>query len=142
MEIRTAININCSPEQVWRTLTAFDKYPSWNPFIKSLEGVPVEGGKIKVSITPPSSSGMTFKPTVLKYAEGRELRWKGSLGISGLFDGEHFFVLEKNDDGSTRLIHGEKFSGILVKVLSLFLGNTKEGFEQMNAALKKECEKN
>ena len=141
MEIKTSININSEPEKVWQTLTEFHKYSHWNPFIKSLKGSPVEGKKIMVSIQPPSSRSMTFSPKVLKYVEGKEFRWRGSMGINGLFDGEHFFILEKNHDGSTNLVHGEKFSGILVTLLSFFLGNTKAGFEQMNVALKNECEK-
>ena len=43
-----------------------------------------------------------------------EFRWLGKLGIHGIADGEHFFVLTANDDGTTRLRHGERFSGVLV----------------------------
>ena len=61
---------------------------------------------------------MTVKP-MLVATPGRELRWLGLLGLGGLFDGEHFFVPNANADGSTRLTHGETFSGIFVAVLTL-----------------------
>lgn len=35
-EIKTEIVINASPEKIWAILKDFDKYPAWNPFIKSV----------------------------------------------------------------------------------------------------------
>jgi hypothetical protein len=32
---------------------------------------------------------MTIRPVIMKFDPGKELRWKGKLGIGGLFDGEH-----------------------------------------------------
>tara|TARA_R100000278_G_C5377313_1_gene131182 strand:- start:53 stop:310 length:258 start_codon:yes stop_codon:yes gene_type:complete len=84
---------------------------------------------------------MTFKPVILKLEPSKEFRWKGKLGIKGIFDGEHFFILEKETDDSTRFIHGEKFSGILVSLMGKTLDKTKEGFEIMNEAIKRECER-
>src|SRR5262249_4977516 len=68
--------------------------------------------------------GMTFKPEVLVATPNKELRWLGKLGLHGIFDGEHFFVLTTNGDGTTRLNHGERFSGALV---ALARGSTKNG---------------
>jgi uncharacterized protein YndB with AHSA1/START domain len=38
MEIRTEILINAQPNKIWSTLSEFDKYPTWNPFIKYIKG--------------------------------------------------------------------------------------------------------
>ena len=38
----------------------------------------------------------------------------GKLGLRGIAAGEHFFVLTANDDGTTRLEHGDRYSGVLV----------------------------
>ena len=38
-EIKTEILINAAPEKVWSILTNFEKYPDWNPFIKSINGL-------------------------------------------------------------------------------------------------------
>ena len=54
-----------------------------------------------------------------------------------LFDGEHYFILKENPDGSTLFVQGENFTGILVLLLwGSMEQNTKNGFEAMNAALK------
>lgn len=84
---------------------------------------------------------MTFKPTLLKFNENKELRWKGKVGINGIFDGEHYFQLEKISDSQTKFIHSELFSGILVPFMKGILDKSELGFIQMNEALKLECER-
>lgn len=100
------------------------------------------GNKLTVSIKPPDGNGMTFKPRILILEQNREFRWKGKLFINGIFDGEHFFKMESLGDRKTRFIHGEKFSGILVSLMGKMLEKTKDGFQLMNEAIKKECERN
>jgi len=68
------------------------------------------------------------------------LRWVGKLVVKGLFDGEHFFVLEKVNDEVTHFIHGELFSGLLTTFTGKMIDDTKFGFEKMNDALKAACE--
>ena len=84
---------------------------------------------------------MTFKPAVLAFSENKEFRWKGKLGINGIFDGEHYFQLTDLENNQTKFIHGEKFSGILIPLMGKTLDKAKEGFALMNQALKAECEK-
>lgn len=83
---------------------------------------------------------MIFKPDILKFEPEREFRWKGKFGIKGIFDGEHYFILEETGEHQTKFIHGEIFSGILVGLMGGALANTRDGFVLMNEALKKECE--
>jgi hypothetical protein len=139
--ITTEIQINSTPENVWKTFVDFENYQHWNPFIKSLKGYPKKGKVITVKIAPPNSKEMTFNPKVLINEANKEFRWKGKLLFKGLFDGEHFFQIKANDDGSTTFIHGEKFTGLIVPFLKKQLnGNTKQGFIAMNQALKEKCE--
>lgn len=135
-EIKTAIQMQASPAQVWEVLTAFDNYKSWNPFITSIEGIPKKGSQLKIN-----AGGMNFKPIVLVAEKNKELRWLGKLFVKGLFDGEHIFLIEDNLDGTVTFRQEEKFSGILV---GLFAGkldtDTKAGFVQMNQRLKELAE--
>ena len=139
-EIKTEIIINSTVDKVWSTLTDFDSYPNWNPFIKYFKGTPKEGNRIEVKLVPPNSKGMVFKPTILKFIPNKELRWLGHTLISGLFDGEHIFELIPNSDGTTTFIQREKFGGILVPLLKNSLDDTKAGFELMNKKIKEICE--
>lgn len=140
-ELRTEITINAPVQTVWEILTDFEKYPGWNPFIRSLEGDVKEGHKFKVIIQPPGSRAMTFKPVCLEYSSNRSFRWLGHLFIPGLFDGEHIFELIELKDGSTKFVQREHFKGVLVLLLWKQLNtNTRKGFEAMNRKLKELAE--
>jgi hypothetical protein len=139
--IQTEIIINTDITKVWGVLMNFDSYPKWNPFITSISGEPKLGNRLTISINPPGGKGMTFKPTILTLDSNKEFRWKGKLGISGIFDGEHYFILEFLENDKTKFIHGEKFSGLLVPLVGKMLGKTLKGFQLMNESIKNECEK-
>jgi hypothetical protein len=135
-EIKTEILIGAGPAKVWETLTDFDNYPAWNPFIRSLTGEVAVGNKIKVVL-----QGMTFVPRVLTFEKNREFRWLGHLFVKGLFDGEHKFELIDNKNGTTTFIQSEKFNGMLVPLFKRQLDrDTKEGFIAMNKKLKLKAE--
>ncbi len=141
-EINTEIVINSTPEKIWSILTDFEKYPTWNPFIKSITGDVAVGNKITARLEPPEASGMTFKPTVLAFEKNNEFRWIGHLLFPGLFDGEHKFELIDNKNGTTTFKQSEKFGGILVPLFKKMLDtNTTNGFNLMNKKLKELAEK-
>jgi len=135
--IKTSINIQASPETVWEILTAFNKYPDWNPFIMELKGEVKVGYRIFIKLP-----GMSFKPTIKSYAKAQEFSWLGHLWFKGLFDGHHQFKLIKQADGSTLFEHSETFNGILVKpLLKMVEKDTINGFKEMNKKLKYLSEK-
>lgn len=135
-QIKTSIIINATPQRVWSILTDFEKYPNWNPFLTSLEGDVKVGNTIKVN-----AGGMNFKPTVLAFEPNKELRWLGKLLFSGVFDGEHIFIIEDNGDGTVTFRQDENFNGFLVGPFANKLDNdTKPGFEAMNQKLKELAE--
>ena len=139
--IQTEILILADTAKVWDVLMNFDSYPKWNPFITSISGERKLGNRLTVSINPPGGKGMTFKPNILTLEANKEFRWKGKLGINGIFDGEHYFMVESLDKDITKFIHGEKFSGLLVPLVGKMLDKTQKGFQLMNESIKKECEK-
>jgi hypothetical protein len=61
----TQIEINASAERVWSILMDFPSHARWNPFVRSIEGLPTVGESLNVFIQPAGSSGMRFRPTVL-----------------------------------------------------------------------------
>lgn len=133
----TEINIKASPKVVWNHLTDFKEYPEWNPFIKKISGELSVGSQLAVTIQPPGKDSMDFKPTLLIVKNNEELRWLGRVLIPKLFDGEHYFTIIVNNDGTTKFIQGENFSGILALLLwSSMEQDTKNGFEEMNKAIK------
>jgi hypothetical protein len=140
-EITTTIAIEAPPERVWSVLLAFERYPEWNPFVRSIEGQASEGSAINVIVQSHTRKPMAFRPVILRNNANRELRWKGKLVFPGIFDGEHYFFLAPTGVGSTEFTHGERFTGLLVPLLRGGLErDTQAGFEAMNRALKERVE--
>ncbi len=141
-EIYTEIEINSSVEEIWNILTNFDNYPNWNPFMKQINGELQEGSKIQVTIKPYNSGSIVYKPRILELKPEEKIKWLGITGIPHLFDGEHSLILKKIDENKVLFIQKEKFTGILVPILTGLLRNTEISFKMMDEALKKEVEKN
>lgn len=137
-EIKTEITINAPTAEVWKILMEHETYPEWNPFIKKVEGSKIVGESLQVTVQSEGKKPMNFKPTILENKENHEFRWIGKMGMKGIFDGEHYFILEETAPNQTRFIHGEKFTGILSGILAkMILKDTEAGFNSMNKALKR-----
>jgi hypothetical protein len=141
-EIVTQIEIDVPPDRVWAALADFAAFPSWNPFIRSLEGRLAEGERLEALIAPPGRPPMRFSPVLLAVEPDRELRWLGSLVAPWLFSGEHSFALESRSGRTTRFAHSERFSGLLAPLIMSGprLEATRAGFVAMNEALKRRVE--
>lgn len=141
MEVRTEIEISAPAAEIWKVLLDFRRYPEWNPFIVRIAGEPEVGSRLAITLSlPDSNREREIGPRLLRCDADRELRWLGHLGMKGLFDGEHFFRLEARGDGTTRVVHGEDFSGILLRFMLNQVTEATRGFVYMNQALKRRVE--
>ena len=135
--IDTTVDINAGKDTVWSVLTDFTSYKEWNPAVR-IEGAPKVGKKLVVHLTRADGHSFTLKPEVLAASPGKELRWLGKLGLRAIASGEHYFFLTTNDDGTTRLNHGERYSGALMK-LAMRAGG-EDAYEAFNQLLKARVE--
>lgn len=138
--IHTQIDIEAPVAGVWSLLADFPGMSFWNPFIRSVSGEARVGARLAVHVAPPGKPGMRSRPVVLALRPERELRWRGRLWLPGIFDAEHYFLLEPLAPGRTRFTHGERFSGLLVDWADRVLEAAETGFRTMNAALKRRAE--
>ena len=140
-ELYSEIRIAAPPGLIWDILLDFPRYPDWNPFIRSVTGNPAKGERITVDLRPSVGTGMRIRPVILQVIPRRELRWRGSLFITGLFDGEHVFEIRPPDSGLCLFVQHEYFSGLLLPLLENMLSTgTARGFGEMNRALKARAE--
>lgn len=140
LELKTEVVIDAPKEKVWEVLTETKKYSNWNPFIISVEGEIKLGSKI-TNIMVHENKETVFTPIITVFDENETFEWLGS-GLGGMFKGRHYFKLEALDNGQTKMLHGEKFSGLLSGLIMQMIGkDTHANFENMNRALKVECEK-
>jgi hypothetical protein len=141
-EVRSEIEINSYPESVWKILTDFVTYDQWNPFINKIIGLPREGDKIDIYIETPSGKKRKYSPKVTKVEEGRELRWFGKSSLPGFLNAEHIFIIEELQPQRVRFIQREVFDGLLAGFFGKGMdSDVKQGFDDMNYALKKHVER-
>jgi hypothetical protein len=126
--IDTNVDINASRDAAWDVLIDFPSYSEWSPSTR-IEGNPEVGKRLVVHMSVDGGHGMSFRPEVLAATPNEELRWVGKLGFHGIADGEHYFISSTNDDGTTRLNRGERFSGALVALAKGSAGKGDAGYE-------------
>lgn len=138
--IKTEIIINAAKEKVWQILTDFQDYPSWNPFIVSIQGNLKTSSRL-INTLSNGGKKYVFKPRVLSVVPHQYFDWLGSLFIGGLFDGHHYFEIEELSPNQVKFTQGEHFSGILSGYILKKIGNeTRHNFIRMNEALKARAE--
>ena len=134
--VYTEIEIDAPVKKVWGILADIDKYPEWNPYHVKVEGKLALGERLDVVLHKPNGEVIEIEPHVMRLEPLRELTWGG--GIKGIFHGEHVFLLNPTAAGGTHLVQKEDFTGIVIPFASL--DAVDEGYELMNAALKKRAE--
>ena len=140
-KLSTSIEIDASPDEVWRTLTNFEQYPEWNPFMTRVVGKAESAEKIKVTIALPFKQSLDFNLLIDSVTPTKEMVWLGTTLEPKVLDGEHYFRIEKIEGGKTRFSQGEKFSGILLYVSwPLLKVSVTNNFNKMNEALKARVE--
>ena len=140
-KIYTDIEIDAPPELVWKALTDFSAYPDWNPLICKANSQPEENKELTIYV-PLFGLKIPCKISIMRLDPGRELRWFGKLLNSSIFMGEHAFEINPEEDNKTHLIHYEVYTGVLSPFFARVAGDfLKNWFTDMNAALKKEAEK-
>ena len=103
------IEIAASPEIVWEVLTVIDRWPSWNPDVKSIsmEGDVVPGSEFRWKAGPG-----TITSTIRRVEPPRLIAWTGkTFGIRAI----HFYWLEPRN-GKTFVRTEESYEGLVARL--------------------------
>jgi hypothetical protein len=140
--ISSELTIAAAATAVWNLLTDLSGYASWNPFIRSASGILSPGRRLDLTLQIPDGLKMRIRPRLISVIEEREIRWLGHLGVSGLFDGDHRFLISPlKVEGKTLLRQEETFSGLLVPIFGSWIGGgALRGFAAMNKAARRHLE--
>ena len=124
-------------------LTNVDAFPSWNPFVRKIDGELRPGAALKVRLRVYGRRTITFKPRVTVVDAPRRLGWLARTGPPGMMDVERGFSITPRDDGMVRFEQWEKCTGLLVPLMfgpGRLGERLTEGYEQMNRALRERAE--
>jgi uncharacterized protein YndB with AHSA1/START domain len=103
------IEIDAPPETVWDVLTDLERWPSWNPDVKSMSfsGAIAEGSEFRWKAGPG-----TIVSTIRRVDRPRLIGWTGrTVGIDAL----HVYRLEPRD-GKTFVSTEESYDGLTARV--------------------------
>lgn len=141
-EVRTETIINASIEEVWQLLTDTRNHDiSLGDFGATVTGTMAVGERLTITFSSKEGQGFSYRPTVSVFKPMQEVRWGTHLFVSGLFENDHYFLLEPLNEGQTRLVQGETFKGVLVPLIwGRLQGQLEPGFKAMNEALKARAE--
>ncbi|CAE6837221.1 hypothetical protein LMG22931_07088 [Paraburkholderia nemoris] len=139
--VNADVLIDRPPADVWKVISDSAAYSDWNPFITRVDGDFREGATIRIVLGAGTDS-MVFKPTVLVVRPEKDLCWRGSVWVRGVFDGTHCIRLTALANG-THLEQTETFSGLLAGRLTKdVIQETRREFQAMNTAVKRRAEAN
>ena len=111
------IEIEANPDEIWDVLVDFERWPNWNPAVKSvsLEGEAELGRSFRWKAGPG-----TITSTLRRLERPRELAWTGrTFGIAAV----HVWQLE-DEHGATRVRTEESWSGLPARLFRRSLGRT------------------
>lgn len=72
-----------------------------NPFTTAATGTVSIGERLHLTIQPPGSRAIAFRPWVTAVEQHHCLEWLGRLALPGVFDGRHSFTLTPMTRGRT-----------------------------------------
>ena len=107
---RAAGEIDAPIVDVWRILTEIERWPTWNPDVKSvsIEGRVAEGADFRWKAGP-----STISSTLTRVEAPRVIAWTGkTLGIRAI----HVWHLEQRD-GRTHVYTEESYEGLVARLL-------------------------
>ncbi len=140
-EIQIETDIDATVANAWSVLRDTTGWSAWNRVLLGLhpQGELSVGvaGRLELELGPPLGV-RSISVRVDRFEPQRELSWEG--GVGGIAKGRHYFRLEASGDG-TRLVHGERFSGVTVPLLwPVLRPRLQKSYERFNHSFKEHCE--
>lgn len=139
-ELRSEVEIDVEPAQVWSILIDFPKHEQWNPFWCRIKGQAHPSARVSYVLTPPGGHSMSVKRYIDAYEEANELRWNGGYGWGWLLRSEQTFRLSRAGERRARLIVAENLRGPGVTGINSVSMVIARGQALMNQALKRHLE--
>lgn len=125
---------------LWELLTAFDGYSRWNPLLIGMEGRPVLGKGLAVSIQLPDVKRQDVNCIVTRLEQHKELAWSGCIRRPNLIHLDHNLFLESIDSARTRFHQTLSLRGPAAWFIGRWRDGLPEGLHLMNWRLKRVAE--
>jgi hypothetical protein len=138
-EVRTEIDIDAQPAEVWAILSDTARWSEWNPYLTRLTGDIAVGSTIHANVRMADGVEAEFDSDIDVVHVNKRLSWRGG-DDAGDMRANHIFEIEPRDSGCL-FVHREAFAG--PKAEKAYLDNRQalsDSFVLMNEALKARAE--
>lgn len=124
-------------EVVWEVLIDFERYPDWNVFTPRVETSLRVGSPVRLQVDMPGRSRRTRTEWINLVEPHRTICWGLHIGHPGLLCANRWQELHELEDGRTRYVTTEGFSGLLAPlVMALYAQAMRQGFQSVADGLK------
>ena len=138
-EVEHRMEVDASPETIWRLLTDFDSYPSWNRYSRNITGEFGLGERIVVEANLGGRTQLV-ENHIVSIKPAAELCWQSADWFAALSRGLRCRWLVEQDSGKTLLIHHEIMSGPLAWLIKLlFFEKIQNGLRTVNESVAAEA---
>ncbi len=136
-EVAASIEIDAPRALVWDVLSDLAAYPQWNTFTPLAEAVFAVGEKVRLRVLMPGTRARFQTEWINRIEPGRSFCWGVRFGHPLILVANRWRELESTEDGGTRYVTVDRFSGLLVPlVFWLYEKGMRLGFELAAANLK------
>jgi hypothetical protein len=139
--VYTEILIDTSAEKVWKIITNFSQYNTWNiPLV--ILGECVLNAPLKIQANMPGRKPTTFRGHLLVCRELEMLEWIGYTIAPIMFSGRHAFEIIKIDDTHVKFVNKESFTGLAIPFIkeNLLRSKVKDFHNDTNLVIKRLAE--
>ena len=125
MSCRVDVNIRARAEDIWALLTDASGFPRWNSTVTRIDGQIRDGQRLRIHVP---GTTRTFAPRVSDVTPAQRMTWTG--GFAPMFKGVRTFELQTLGEGSTGFSMAERFSGLMLPLVSRSLPDFGPVFER------------
>jgi len=133
---RVEIAVRASAERIWALLTDAQNFPRWNTTVTRIEGEIRQGARLRVHVP---GTERVFAPRISGVVPNRRMTWTG--GVSPVFKGVRTFELRPHGDGTTDFTMAERFSGLMIPLVSRSMPDFGPVFARYADDLRREAER-
>ena len=136
-EVKVEMDIQAPAAVVWRVLTDFPAYTTWNPYIYPASGEAVAGRHLDLTLH--GSQQIHFTPAVVEAVPDRTLTWMDRLPL-GALERILTWQITPVDADRVHVVASELFRGIALPLSSGLPGDAAGGLTLMMKTLRSRAE--
>jgi hypothetical protein len=129
--------IDDQPAAIWAVLVDGAGWTSWDSAVVRLDGTIAPGQK--VTVYPEVNPGRGFPVTVVEFAPGERMVWRGGMPL-GLFTGTRTYTLTPQPDGKVRFHMREEYTGPLAGLITRSIPDLAPSFTRFAEGLRSRVE--